>query len=573
MAKFLIGLVAGILLAGLAAIIAVFAIVRLGERPPEVRENSVLILDLEGEIHERAPLTIPLPFFEEKAPLTTSDLWRLVRTAETDSRIKAVVLMPGRIEAGWAKLQEIHASLTRLAKSGKPVAAYLRSPSTREYYLATAAGRVYMSPEDLLDLKGLRAELTYFRGTLDKLGVQVEIEHAGKYKDYGDMFTRTAMSPETREVLNSILDELYAHLAQSVAAGRKKTPEEVRAIIDDGPFLARQALSRGLVDSLLYEDQALSEVAQKTAVGPLSRVNARSYLRAVAAADALGGPNRAALVVGEGSITRGPATEFEADGGIRAPQFIQTLRQVGRDPGIRAVVVRIDSPGGDSFASDEIWREMNALSKRKPLVFSLSDEAASGGYYIAMTGDPVVAYPGTFTGSIGVFFGKVNLRGLYDKLGIRKQLLTRGRFAAIDSDYEPLSEAARRKLREGVEDNYRAFVQKVAEARKRKFEEVEPLAQGRVWLGTQAKRNGLVDELGGLDRAVELVREKAKIPRAQRITLVVYPPKRSLFEKLMSRSSQSTGPEWLRAFLRRWPVTVFTNGGFLRLMPYSITVK
>lgn len=573
MGKFLAGLLAGILLAVLAATITVFAIVRLGARPPEVKPASVLVLDLEGEIPERAPLTIPLPFFEAKAPLTVSGVWRLLRAAETDSRIKAVVLMPGGISAGWAKLQEIHADLTRLAKSGKPVAAYLRSPSTREYYLATAAGRLYMPPEDMLDLKGLRAELTYFRGTLDKLGVQAEIEHAGKYKDYGDTFTRTSMSPETREVLTSILDGLYGHLAETIATGRRKSPQEVRAILDEGPFLSRQALSKGLIDSLLYEDQVFSELAKQAGAGSLNRVNARSYLRAVTAADALGRPTRVALIVAEGSIARGPSPGFETDGGIRAPEFIQTLRQVGRDAGIRAAVVRIDSPGGESFASDEIWREMNALSKKKPLVISMSDEAASGGYYMAMTGDPVVAYPGTITGSIGVVYGKVNLRGLYDKLGITKQLLTRGRFAAIDSDYEPLSDAARRKLREGVDDNYRAFVQKVADARKRRFAEIEPLAQGRVWLGTEARENGLVDELGGLDRAMELVRAKARIPPAERIALTVYPPQRGILEKLLIHSSESIGPPWLRAFLGRWPLTALTGGGFLRLMPYSIEVK
>jgi protease-4 len=280
-----------------------------------------------------------------------------------------------------------------------------------------------------------------------------------------------------------------------------------------------------------------------------------------------------ALVVGEGSITRGSGTSFVQDGGIQSGQFVKLLRQVGQDRTIRGAVIRINSPGGDSFASDEIWREMNVLSKKKPLVVSMSDDAASGGYYIAMTGDPIVAYPSTFTGSIGVVFGKINLRGLYDKLGISKELMTRGRFADLDSDYEPLSEAGRQKVREGVDDNYRSFVEKVASARKRKFEEVEPLAQGRVWMGSQAKQRGLIDELGGLDRAFDLVREKAGIPRTERLSLVVYPPKRSLLDRLMSRSLESRNPEWLRSFLARWPVTVLRRGAFLRLMPYSIEVR
>jgi len=573
MAKFLIGLLAGLLLAALSVVILIFAAVRLGEAPPVVSARSVLVLDLNGEIVERPPDTLPFPFLEDRAPLTITDLWRSLKAAETDSRIKAVVLMPGRIGAGWGKLQELRGSLQGLVKSGKPVFAFLRTPSTREYYLATAAGRIYMPPEDMLDVKGLRAELMFFRGTLDKIGAQVEIEHAGKYKDYGDMFTRTSMSPETREVLDSILDEIYGHLVETVAAGRKKSPAEVRAIVDEGPFLARQALAKGLVDGLLYEDQVFGELEKAAGAGRLSRITVRGYLKSRGAAASSKGKDRVALVVGEGTIVGGLAGDVYGEVGLAAPSFIKLLREVGEDPGIRGAIVRVDSPGGESFASDEIWREMNRLSARKPVVISMSDEAASGGYYISMTGDPVVAYPATFTGSIGVVYGKANLRGLYEKLGISKQLLTRGRFAAIDSDYAPLDEAARRKLREGVDDNYRAFVEKVAAARKRKFEEIEPLAEGRVWLGSQAKRNGLVDELGGLDRAVELIRQKARIPRGGEIALVVYPPQRSLFERLLGRSSGAPAPQWLRAFLKRWPIDLLSRGGYFRLMPYSLEVR
>ena len=573
MVKFLCGLAAGLVLAALSLILAVFALVRISERPPEVNRRSVLVLDLDGPLVERSPVTIPLPIFEQRAPLTVPDLWRGLHAAESDPRIKAVILMPGRVTAGWGKLQEIHACLVRLVKAGKPVYAFLRTPSGREYYLATAARRIYMAPEDLLDLKGVRAELTYFRGTLDKLGVQVEIEHAGKYKDYGDMFTRSSMSPETREVLDSILDELYRIMVQTIATGRGKNAEQVRAIIDEGPFLSKQALAHGLVDGLLYEDQVFSELEKVSGAGRLERISIREYLRAKPATGGPGAGNRVALVAGEGAIVGEMNPGLDTDSDLEAPAFIKLLREVGRDAGIRAVIVRLDSPGGDSFASDEIWREVNILSKKKPLVISMSDEAASGGYYISMTGDPIVAYPGTFTGSIGVVYGKANLRGLYEKLGINKQLLTRGRLAAADSDFEPLSEEARRKVREAVDENYHAFVQRVAEARRRKFEQIEPLAQGRVWLGTQAQRNGLVDELGGLDRALELARQRAHIPRSEDVTLVVYPGRRSLIDRLMSRSDQLRLPASLKSFLARWPVTALARGGLLRLMPYSIEVR
>ncbi len=573
MAKFFGGLVTGVLLVVVTLALLVLAAVRLGETATVVPARSLLVLDLDGEIVERPPTTLPLPFLEARAPLTVTDLWRSLRAAETDARIKAVLVAPSGVGAGWAKLQEVRDSIARLNKSGKPAIAFLRSPGTREYYLGAAAGRVFMPPEDMLDMKGLRAELTFFRGTLDKIGVQVDIEHAGKYKDFGDTFTRTSMSPETREVLNGVLDEIYGRLVASVAEARKRAPAEVRAAIDEGPFLARQALDKGLVDGLLYEDQTVAEIEKAAGAGRLTRIGIREYLRAKPANPAKGGRARVAMVVAEGTITGNLVTGLDGDTGIAAPSFIKLLKQVGNDAGIRGVIVRVDSPGGESFASDEIWREMNLLSKKKPMVVSMSDEAASGGYYIAMTGDTVVAYPDTYTGSIGVVYGKANLRGLYQKLGISKETLTRGRFAAIDSDYVPLDEAGRRKLREGVDDNYRVFVGKVAEARKRKFEEVEPLAQGRVWLGSQAHRHGLVDELGGLDRVMELIRSKAGIPRNQDIDLVVYPPKRTLLDLLMSRSLEGQPPEWIDAFLRRWPVSALSRGSYLRLMPFTLSVR
>src|SRR6266403_2878490 len=213
MAKFLIGLVTGAILTILCAVVLVFSLARFGtDKRVAVPDNATLVLRLEGEIPERSPVELPIPFFEQQTQSTVKDVWELLRKAAVDSRIKAVVFEPRNISAGWAKLEEIRAGLEKFRKSGKPLVAYLKGPTTREYYLASAADRIYMGPEEFLDVKGLRAEMMFFRGTLDKLGVQVEIEHAGKYKDFGDMFTRTSMTPETKEVLNSIIDDLYGNL-------------------------------------------------------------------------------------------------------------------------------------------------------------------------------------------------------------------------------------------------------------------------------------------------------------------------------------------------------------------------
>jgi protease-4 len=574
MAKFLIGVVTGIILVFLILFIGVFALAHMREKPPSVADGSTLVLELDGDIPERAPVEFPIPFLQQRTPPTVADIWTTLRKAAVDGRVRAIVFEPRDLQIGWAKLQEIHNDLEAFRKSGKPIYAYLKTPGAREYYLATTANRIYMDPEDELNLKGMRFELMYFRKTLDKLGVEVEIQHAGKYKDFGDMFTRTSMSPETKEVLTSVLDGLYGHLVQTIAAARKKTPDQIRSTIDEGPFLSAEAKNHGLIDGLLYEDQMYDEVKAKLAGGNLKKLSLHDYLKVPSSAVGLGGKQRIALVTGQGGITRGEdGQDFSGDSGIESEGFDRLLRRVGNDADIKGVVVRIDSPGGEVFASDAIWREMNLLSKKKPMVISMSDTAASGGYYIAMTGDPVVAYPGTVTGSIGVVFGKANLHGLYDKLGVTKDLLSRGRFADIDSDYQPLSPDGREKLRSAIDENYRSFVTKVATARRRKFEEIEPLSQGRVWLGSQAKANGLVDELGGLDRAIELVKEKAKIPRGERVNLVAYPAKRSIFDIMFGQAVESTIESRLGGVLKGWQIRLWSRGGMMRLMPYTIEVR
>jgi protease-4 len=575
MAKFLIGLVTGLVLAILLGVVVVFSLARFGtEKRVTVPENATLLLRLEGDIPERPPLEFPIPFFEQQTASTVKDVWELLRKAAVDTRIKAVVFEPRNIDAGWGKLEEIHADLEQFRKSGKPLVAFLQGPGTREYYLATAADRIYMGPEEFLNLKGLRATMMFFKGSLDKLGVQVEIVHAGKYKDFGDMFERTDMSPETKEVTNSILDDVYGRLLSTIATARKKSPDEIRATIDEGPFLAKQAVDKGLIDSLRYEDQVFGELKDRLKSGDIHKLSHRDYMRVPSASLGLDGKPRVAFLVGQGDITRGSSgDDGYGESGIGAEGFNKLLRKVGNDGSIRGVIVRIDSPGGDAYASDDIWREMNLLSKKKPLVISMSDAAASGGYYMAMTGDPILAYAGTYTGSIGVVFGKPNLHGLYDKLGVSQDSLMRGRFADIDSEYQPLSPEARRKLREGIDQSYHDFVSKVAEARKRPFGEIEPLAQGRVWMGDQARQRGLVDELGGIDQAIERVKERAKIGKAEQVTIVTYPPKRSIFDVAFGRTPESIFESHVGKFLKIPQIRSLIKGGLLRVMPYTVEVK
>ncbi len=485
MKRFALGFVIGLLFAVLVAAILGYAALHFGERKVTVADGSTLVLHLEGDLPEQPPVELPIPFLEQQQPMTVLETWRLLRKAAADSRIKALVLEPRGLSVGWAKLEELHDDVAAFRKSGKPVYAYLRGATAREYYVATAADHVYMSPEDELDVKGLRAELMYVKGTLDKLGVQMEFEHAGKYKDAPDMFTRTTPTPETLEVMNQILDQYFGDLVGTMADGRKRQPDQIRSLIDQGPFVGNEALNGGLVDGLIFEDEMYGKLKEQLK-GDIKRIGEQDY--ALAPVSGFEGSTRIAYIVGEGDITRGSAHGDSADSGITATSMVKEMREVENDSSIKGVILRIDSPGGDGIASDDILHEAKVLSSRKPMIISMSDLAASGGYFIAMTGDPIVAYPNTLTGSIGVFFGKADLRGLYDKIGLTTSTLTRGKFADIDAENRPLNEEERAKLRREIDVFYRGFVERVAAGRKKPYDQVEPLAQGHVWVGAVGQR-------------------------------------------------------------------------------------
>ena len=572
--KFLVGIVVGIVLTVIGILVIALAFGRLFEtKQPTVAANSVLVLTLEGEIPEAPTVEIPIPVIESQASPTVRDLWTSLRQAATDSRIKAVLIQPRGLAVGWSKLQEIRQELADFKKSGKPVYALLRGAGSREYYLASVADKVYLSPDDELDVKGFRVKELFFKSTLDKLGVQIEVDHIGRYKDAGDMFTRGNMSPETREVLGQVLDQIYNDFCSTVGEGRHKSAADIKTLIDLGPFMAKEAKAAGLVDQLGYEDDVYSDLKKKVNVSNLNKVNIRTYFRA-----APGKGDRIAVLVGEGDIVRGDSENSPGNEAvISSAGFSKLVRQVRDDRSVKGVILRVDSPGGDAVASDEILHELKLLSRAKPVVISMSDLAASGGYFISMTGDPVLAYPDTITGSIGVLYIKPNVHGLYDKLGIQTDTLTRGKMADIDSDTQPLSDAGRLKLRDAIQNTYQSFVSKVASARKRTYSQIDPLAQGRVWMGAQARQNGLVDEIGGLDQAVALIRKRANLPVSGDTNLVLFPPRRSLFDLLTNTSSEALEEEIaeikLRKMLPTLPGRALMHGGILRILPYQLSVQ
>ncbi len=594
MKKYLLGVLTGVAFCAMVLLIGAFALARLAGGHATIASGSTLVLRLEGDLPEKAPPELPLPFLEAQNPITLPDVWINLRKAAADPRIRAVIFEPRGLGVGWAKLQELRMELERFRKSGKPLFAFLRNPGVREYYLASVADRVYMTPLDSLDVKGLRVESLYLKDTLDKIGVKADVIHAGKYKDAGDMFVRTSMSPETREVLNSVLDQYFNDLVGVIASSRHKSAEDVRRAIDDGPLSGERALALGFVDRLAFEDSLRADLAGRLHQSSLRLASARSYAKIPASSVAgVEGASRIALISAEGMIVRGAGQNGLSDGTISSGSFTHLLRDVASDPSIKGVVLRVDSPGGDGVASDDILHAARELSRKKPLVISMSDYAASGGYFIAMTGDPIVAYPNTLTGSIGVIYMRFSAHGLYGKLGLQQDSLSRGRFADLDSSYDPLTPDQQKKIASEIDRFYQGFLERVAQGRKRPASEIEPLAEGRVWLGTQAMERGLVSRLGGLDASIDLVKQRAGIPASAAITLVPYPLKRSILDVLMSSQEADTpevdslsmrlrsfaappaAPMWLvpRELREFAPAArLWLQGGVLDLLPYRIDV-
>ncbi len=574
MAKFFLGVVVGIVVAVFGSIIILLAIGRIfASKQPTVADNAVLQLELQGEVPEAAPVEIPFPIGRIQAAPTVRDLWTSLHHAATDSKIKAIVLQPHGIAAGWAKLQEIRQEIAEFKKSGKPVYAYLQSPGSREFYLASVADKIYLSPDDMMDVKGFLLEEMYFKNSLDKLGVQVEVDHIGKYKDAGDTFTRSGMTPETREVLNQVLDQIYNNFCGSIGQSRHLTTEQVKSLVDNGPFMASQAKANGLIDELGYEDQVYTDLKKRTGSNDLNKVSIRSYFKSVP-----GKGDRIAVLVGEGEIVRGdPQEGFGDTTNISSGGFAKVIRQVRNDGSIKGVIVRVNSPGGDSVASDEILHELKLLSAAKPMAISMSDYAASGGYFISMTGDPIVSYPNTLTGSIGVLYIRPNFHGLFDKLGVTEDQISRGKLASLDDSTQPLSDAGRQKLHDSIEATYKSFVGKVAASRKKNFEQIDALGQGHVWMGAQAKQNGLVDQLGGLSEVIAIVRKKANLSATGETNLVMFPARRSLFEMLSNATPEAleeeTAERKIRTLLPGLPSRGLLKGGVLQILPFSLNVR
>jgi protease-4 len=540
--------------------------------PPSVPAQTTLRLKLHAPFSEIEPLDFFSDYLE--TPPTLRSTINMIHRAKADDRVKALVILPDAGVGLWAQLQDVRVALLDFKKGGKPITAYLESGGTQDYYLASAADRIVLMPAGTLDLTGLTTYEMFFRGALDKLGVYPDMLHIGDYKTYSNTFTEKGFTSAHREMTKSLNRDFYDEVVRAIAEGRKRSEAEVRQAIDEGPYLAEAAKRAGLVDSLAYDDQVDAEAPLKGT----RRMEGESYARVPSQAPGFGSGPRIALLYAVGTIASGKSS-FDGFGGavIGSDTFAQWVKRVRLEPDIRAVIVRIDSPGGSAIASDVIWRELSLVrAANKPLIVSMGDVAASGGYYIAAPADAIVAEPGTITGSIGVVTGKFVLKEMFDKLGIATDQVSDGRMAQLESPFRPFSKEERAKMDEQMQVTYDMFVSRVADGRHTTAAKVDAVGKGRVWTGRQARDIGLVDELGGLDTALQLAKVKAHIDPKSSVQLVVYPPKRNVLDVLANPSGSYTEarlaatltrPEFRLIETAAATLRLFRRGEALMLMP------
>jgi protease-4 len=563
-------------LVSLAGIVLTYVVVSRG---PSVPASATLVLRPGGSLEEIVPDDVVGQVFGRDTN-TVRGFVESLRKAKRDPRIKTVLLMPSSLQLPfWGKVQELRDAVLDFRKSGKTVVAFLEYGGDREYYLASAADRVFLLPSSPLDLTGVASYEIFLRGTLDKLGALPDFLHIGDYKSAPNQLTEKGFTPAHREMTESLNRDMYEQLVRGIAQSRKKTEQEVRALFDQGPFVPEEALRAGLVDDLAYEDQ-LDDRVPALGSDEADRIEGAAYQQISPASVGFTPRSRIAVLYAVGTITSGKSTYDPLNGSVLGSEtMVEQIRSARDDDTIKAIVLRIDSPGGSTVASDVIWRELMVAREdnpSRPLIVSMSDLAASGGYYIAMPAHAIVAQPATLTGSIGIFAGKIVLGGTLDKIGATRETVISGANADIYSPFSPFSPRQRAKVQEFMQGFYDDFIEKAAEARKTTPEKIDAVAQGRVWTGQQARERGLVDALGGLDAAVAIAKERAKIPADEDVELVEFTGRRSLYEALSeqfggaSALSLFAGPAERRAIgALSAPARLFRRGEPLALMPFA----
>jgi len=492
-----------VMLAGLSAIVA------SGDKPASISDNSVLVLKAGVTIPDRGnqnPLAgIDLLNMTLTQSSGLNEILQNIEKASTDTKIKGILIENGLIPSGWATTGEIRAALEKFRLDGKFVISYSDYVLTQEcYYLSTAASKIYINPSSMVDFKGLSSEVMFYKKALDKIGVEVQVTRHGKFKGYVEPYILDKLSEENKAQIKDYTGSIWRNVIDDISKSRGLSPEQLNLIADNlEGSLASGALSSKLVDGLMFRDELIDTLKVLSGISSdkdLNLVSMTKYTKVPDLKKSVSAKNKIAVIYAEGTIVMGKGN----DGNIGGNYYADVIRKARLDTTIKAVVLRVNSPGGNAIASDIMWRELELTAKSKPLVISMGNYAASGGYFISAPASKIYASPTTISGSIGVFGLIPNAEKLLEeKLGLTTEIVSTNKNSDFPSIVRPMNTYEKEVMQKSVEDAYSDFVGKVANGRKMTAASVDSIGQGRVWTGTSANKIGLVDEMGGLKAAIK----------------------------------------------------------------------
>ncbi len=552
-------------------------------RGPSVPDPAVLTIDISVPVPEREDFRLSVLGQESRFDLLK--LRRAIVAAGEDPRIRGILLRAGAAGVSWAQAEEIRELLENFRRRGKFVVGFGRGPDGAAYLVLCAASLLVLDPAAEIQLLGIGLRPVFLGDALRAVGIEFDLVRAGESKGTYEQLRGGASSPELKRTFEETADALYGTVVAKISAARQISPEDVRLAIDDAPISPARALKAKLADRVAYADE-LADLMASLCGGEKPRpIDAATYLEAVGESS---GGAKVAVIHAEGILADAGMGSVPLLGEVQGVDEIRTaLRQAREDPGIKGILLRIDSPGGTTSAAERLWREVDVTRKVKPVVASMGSLAASGGYYIACGAEWTVAHATTITGSIGVFGGKLDASKLMDRLQVRSEVYSRGRRAGLHNWMRPFSDDERVAMERTVQETYRLFLDRVAVGRKKPFEEAERLARGRIWTGKQAAERGLVDDLGGMETALGKLRELAKLPEGEALDLVPFPPRRSVLDLLRAPPADSPAGHLSPALSARAPAAatdpallletfadlIERGGGTFALLPYCLRVR
>ena len=583
--KFMLASILGIMIAGvlllLIAIGIISAMVSVSEEPAVVSANSMLMLKFDYDIVDRAksnPLEgLAFGMFEGEKTVGLNDLLDCIRKAKTDDNIKGIYLNPTDILAGMATVEEIRAALKDFKTSGKFVYAYGEYLSQKAYYLVTVADSLVMNPQGSVDFRGLGGERSFYKKGLEKLGIEVQIVRHGKFKAAVEPFLLDKMSDENRLQTETYLKSIWHEMLMDISASRKLSFDELNDVADMVATFRKAdfAQEKKLVDRLKYKDQVIGDLKKLTGTEEKDDIKAIDIHKYIKVPEQIVKKTLArkkiAVIYASGSIDANVSGD-----GIKSEELSKTIREARRDSSIKAIVLRINSPGGSAYGSEVIWREVKLAAEAKPVIASMGDVAASGGYYIACAADTILADRTTITGSIGIFGIIPNVQKLMtDKLGITQDVVTTNEHSDMLSLTRPMSAFERNLMQERIEDGYQTFITRVGEGRRMNVSAVDSIGQGRVWAATNAKEIKLIDSYGGLTEAIALAKKMAKLDNYRIVNL---PKQKDTFEELMKGFSGSAKASFMKEELGenykyyQQLHNIISQKGIMARMPYDIDI-